>query len=453
MSKLDIIEKKKKRWDFLHEARKMHEDASEANRDLTKAEEKHFNELMREVEVLNLEIQEAEELEAATERDLEQGNFEVLDPNDWGGAPIFRRARTITKQHGLPGARMYRDLFGNNLDNGGFRTWKEFCEVLRSGRYDERLESRQHITFEDELGGYAVPTEYAGWLLDRSLESEIVRPRCQVWPMKAKTRKIPAWDGNVHLDDYGNLQLFGGFCAVWLGETEKAEEQIGKLRQIELTAKKLGIYASISNELAADGMDFDEQLSTALIKVTSFVMDFYALHGLGTESGQPLGVFNDPALITVERESAGTITYNDVVGLMARLHPVAANRAVWLANNDAREPLLTMTDKGNHLIWQPNARDGAPGNLMGYPVVWTEKVPGLGETSDLSLIDFSHFALGIRKEMSIEKSNAPGWSQDLTSYRNLMRLDTVGTWKEPVTPVGGINTLSWCVTLGVAQES
>jgi HK97 family phage major capsid protein len=469
MSKLDIIEKKKKRWDFLHEARKMHEDASEANRDLTKAEEKHFNELMREVEVLNLEIQEAEELEATTERDLEQGNFEVLDPNDWGGAPIFRRARTITKQHGLPGAKTYRGLFYDNehqpLDNGGFKTFKEFVEVLRSGKYDPRLtgfekpgiavvgEKRQFVTTTDYLGGYAVPEEWAAWLVDRSLESEIVRPRATVWQMGAKVRRVPAWAGSSHQAYEGGLQLYGGFTPVWMDEASLQSDQLAEIRQIELVAHKLGLYTSCSSELAADGLDFDAQLSAAIIKAISFTLDYYFLNGAGAEAGQPLGVLNDPALITVTRGAAGIIDYDDIVNMISRLHPSAAGKAIWIANFEAKPSLLTMVDGGGHLIWTPNARDGAPGNLLGFPVVWTEKTPGLGETGDLLLTDLSHYAIGIRKEMALERSNAPGWHQDLQSYRCLMRLDGQGTWEEPITPVQGSTTLSWAIALGVGEES
>jgi HK97 family phage major capsid protein len=43
-------------------------------------------------------------------------------------------------------------------------------------------------------GGFAVPEEFAAWLLDSSLESEIVRPRATVWPMKSDTIKVPGWD-------------------------------------------------------------------------------------------------------------------------------------------------------------------------------------------------------------------------------------------------------------------
>lgn len=441
---MDTIEKIRKRAELLQEARSMHDKAEEEKRDLTKEQESRFYECLRTAELLSTEI-EVEEFELRT--------TQVLDPEllSCGGAPVFRDS-ALPKRHVIPG-KTYRQLFGSQLDNNGFRTWKEFCDVMRSGRYDERLEKRQHITAEDILGGYSVPTEYAAWLVDKSLEAEIVRPRATVWQMASKYRKVPAWAGSSHVDGYGGLQLFGGFVPVWMDEASLQADQLAALRQVELEAHKLGLYTSVSSELEADGLDFDAQLSNAIIKAIGFTLDYYFLQGTGGEAGQPLGVLNDPALITVTRDTAESVVYDDIVNMISRLHPVAANNAIWIANHGCMPSLLTMVDAGNHLVWQPNARDGAPGNLLGYPLIRTEKLPALGCTGDLLLVDLSHYAVGIRETMTLERSNAPGWHQDLQSYRCLMRVDGQGTWDEPITPLEGAATLSWAVALGVAEGS
>jgi hypothetical protein len=43
----------------------------------------------------------------------------------------------------------------------------------------------------------------------------------------------------------------------------------GRLRLVQLRAKKLGILTRVSNELIADGVSFEEQLGKAIVKVTS----------------------------------------------------------------------------------------------------------------------------------------------------------------------------------------
>jgi len=46
-----------------------------------------------------------------------------------------------------------------------------------------------------EFGGYSVPEEYGAFLMDKSLENEIIRPRATVWAMGSETKKVPAFDG------------------------------------------------------------------------------------------------------------------------------------------------------------------------------------------------------------------------------------------------------------------
>lgn len=70
----------------------------------------------------------------------------------------------------------------------------------------------------------------------------------------------------------------------------------------------------------------------------------------------------------------------------------------------------------------------------------------LGTQGDVALVDFSQYTIGLRKEVSIDKSNAPGWTEDMTDFRVIVRVDGQGTWNEAITPKNG-DSLSWAVTL------
>jgi len=54
--------------------------------------------------------------------------------------------------------------------------------------------------------------------------------------------------------------------------------------------------------------------------------------------------------------------------------------------------------------------------------------------------------VGLRKEVSIERSMHVGWSTDETGYRAILRADGQGTWAKAFTPKNG-SPLSWAVTL------
>jgi len=454
----NVIEMWREKTKLVNEADAILSKAEKESRELSVAEKSAFDSLMARVKVLNEQIASEEEAQAR-----ELAEVQVVKGDSFR---MSRNSRVISVAQGKPGGKTYRSLFYGNeyapLDNGGFQSWQEFIEVVQSQRYDPRLkrlgheagvavigtEKRQFVGSDPGLGGYAVPEELTSWLMDRSLEAEIVRPRATVYPMAARTRRIPAWAGETHSGEYERpLSLFGGFTPVWLEEAEEATDQVATLRQIALTAYKLGLYTSVSNELAVDGLDFGTQLEQILVKAVSFTLDYYYLRGDGVN--KPLGVLNCPSLIEVPRETAGVITYTDVTNMYARLHPVAATKAVWVANYEVIPQLLTMTDTGGvNLVWRGNTND-----FMGLPLIKTEKTPGLGQTGDLLLADFSHYAIGVRREMSVEKSNAPGWERDLSSYRILLRTDGRDTWAGPITPVDGTDTLSWCVALGAPEGS
>lgn len=46
--------------------------------------------------------------------------------------------------------------------------------------------------------------------------------------------------------------------------------------------------------------------------------------------------------------------------------------------------------------------------IWGKEVIFTEKCPSLGKMGDLILADLSQYAIGIRKEISLDRSTAPG---------------------------------------------
>lgn len=85
-------------------------------------------------------------------------------------------------------------------------------------------------------------------------------------------------------------------------------------------------------------------------------------------------------------------------------------------------------------------------SLLGLELLFTEKLPVLGQKGDIVLVNFQHYALGLRKEVILEKSNAPGWTRDVMSYCVILRADGMGRWNKAQTPKNG-DSRSWVVTL------
>jgi HK97 family phage major capsid protein len=420
--------------------------AQKEGRGLTAAEVGQRADLKKEIEALIAERdsnKEEEELRTVLYGTGSTGPLTLCDPADNG--------QTVTNKATAPKAKDYRSLFGikkdQRLDVGGFNDFNEFLTILHSGRADQRLkmaESRAMTIGVPSGGGFIVPEEFAAWLLDQSLESEIVRPRAAVWPMISETKRVPGWDMSDHKNS-----LFGGLTAEWLAESGTATEKFAKLRQIMLSARKLACYTSASNELVADGVSFEEQLQGALVKTLGFYLDYSFIQGTG--AGQPLGIINDPSLITIEKETgqlANTVLYTNVLKMFARLAPQCMKNAIWIANQTCIPQMLSMTitiGTGGAIAPAVTQQNGKF-YLLTREVVFTEKCPALGSKGDLILCDPSQYSIGLRKEVSLDKSNAPGWLKDESSYRAIVRADGQGQWNTAISPKNG-DSLSWCVTL------
>ena len=347
----------------------------------------------------------------------------------------------------MPGdKKTYRSLFGvqgRSLDNGNFKNASEFIEVVGSGLFDPRLTRASQISGIASQGGFSVPDQFSSEWLDSSLPSEIVRPLCQLWPMTSETRKIPGWDG----EDMSAGKLFGGFEMEFLAEEGTGTKQTGKMKLLNLSAKKGAIFVDISSELESDGLGFQDQLTMALQKSISYGIDKSCLFGSG--AGQPLGAFNSSALIEVSAEGgqgADTIVYQNLTKMYAR--QLNKNNAVWLFNSDCVPQLMELTvavGTGGSVVKVMNEQNGQF-TIFGRPCYFTPHCKTLGDAGDCGFFDFGAYALGMRKEMSIDKSIHAGWTKDLVSYRIIIRFDGMPVLSEPIQPENGA-TLSPFVSL------
>lgn len=344
--------------------------------------------------------------------------------------------------------RHHAELFGKPTAaaDEGWKGFDDFRATVHGGRADPRVVAATSMGGAvGSDGGFLIPGQFTAELLDASLEDEVVRPLARVYPMtQGNERKIAGFDGRDHGDDLHGLR------GVWLEESGTSTRQKAKTRLLRLIAHKLGIYAQASNELIADGMTFEELLGQAMREAIGFDLDEAFLNGNGV--AKPLGVLNDPATITIAKEigqGADTVSYDNLKNMFARMHPAGRRRAVWVANSTAIPELLGLSlviGTGGSAV--PVMSEGSDGSfrILTRPVIFTEKVPALGDRGDISLVDFSQYAIGMRKEAVLDRSNGPGWFEDEGSYRMILRVDGRGRWAAPLAPRNGA-TLSWAVTL------
>jgi HK97 family phage major capsid protein len=421
----------------------IHNRSEAEGRQLTTQEQGTWDELIAEKRTVSARLAE---VEAAMETERNSSGAVQIPHSGvpWQQAGQAPEIAKVGKGFKARSAK-YRDVFPDApISNGGFNSFNEFMSAWHNApkQFDPRLRMSQGEN-TPALGGFLVPDEYAAMIMDAALENEIVRPRAQVWSMSSERRKVPAWDGFDHTSN-----LYGGFTAQWVSEGAAITATDAKTRLITLTANKLALLGNASNELVADVPGgFGTVYGAAMSAAASWFLDYYFLNGDG--AGQPLGVLRDPALVIQAKDSGDATTamsFKDIVAMFSRLHPSSIANAIWVASSTTIPALMSLSNANAPLVPLVTQQSDGKLYMLSKEILFTEKLPTLGNQGDILLADFSKYAIGLRQGTTLEQSQQAGFTTDSTYFRVITRLDGQGTWKAPVTPKNG-STLSWCVTL------
>ena len=101
-------------------------------------------------------------------------------------------------------------------------------------------------------------------------------------------------------------------------------------------------------------------------------------------------------------------------------------------------------------IWQANAVDGIPGQILGKPVIWDEKMEAAGTRGDVLLANWKFYLIGERQATTIESTQFESFLSDLTTWRMVSRGDGQPWLTAPITLADGSKQLSPFVVLSSA---
>ena len=259
-------------------------------------------------------------------------------------------------------------------------------------------------------GGYLVPDTLLPDLLTAVSEQSIVLPRAFVTDAPGTVRQ-PVVD--LSKGASGVFAWYGGIKFTWVGENSAIAETEPSFKQYTLRALTMAGIVRVSNRMLAS-TTFDAQLRRMLAESAANYLDYFFVRGSG--AGEPLGVLNAQALVSVTRDTANQFKPVDAAKMLERLMPGSLGRAVWLIHPTVL-PQLVQFSVGNTPVWQPNWQQGIAGTLMGIPVILTEKVNPLGTAGDVLLVDFSMYAVQMVRDIEIAASADAYFEFDQTAYR------------------------------------
>jgi HK97 family phage major capsid protein len=344
---------------------------------------------------------------------------------------------------------------GAKLDNM-FADVKEFMSAIWHGtRTEEALKAQHQIkeimnSFGSNVpadGGFLIPETLRSELLRIALEKAIVRSRARVIPMESLTVPFPMIDTTSNASN-----IYGGVTAYWTEEAASLTDSAPTFGRVKLEAKKLTAYSEIPNELFADSIiSLQMFINEIFPEAIAWFEDIAFIRGSGV--GEPLGFLNATATVTVNKEagqSAGTILWENIVKMYARMLPSSLQSAVWIAHIDTFPELATMAlsvGTGGSAIWLNNGVQGPPMTILGRPVFFTEKANSVGSAGDINFVDLSYYLIGDRQAIQADTSPHYRFQNDQTTVRFIERVDGRPWIQNAITPNRGANTLAPFVQL------
>lgn len=317
------------------------------------------------------------------------------------------------------------------------------------GKVDERLTTRAASGLNESTpsdGGFLVQQDFVTELLKRTYETGILASKVKKIPISTNVNgmKINAIDE----DSRANGSRWGGVQTYWEGEADEITASKPKFRQMELSLKKLTGLCYATDELLQDAAALEAVIRQAFAEEFGFKIDDAILSGSG--EGEPLGILNSGAIVTVAKEASqtDTITVENLIKMWNRLWSRSRANAVWYINQEL-EPYLYTLKIGDKPVYIPagGLSEKPYGTLFGRPVVPIEQCSAAGEVGDIILADIGQYLLidkgGIKSASSIHVR----FLYDENVFRFIYRVDGKPIWTKPLTPYKGSATVSPFVTL------
>jgi len=295
-------------------------------------------------------------------------------------------------------------------------------------------------------GGFLVDTDRAAGLMSRVYNIGELLQRVDMVGISAGSNAMTFYAEDETSRADGSRR--GGIRAYWAAEAAEKTASQPKFREMELKLRKVVGLVYSTDELLADATALEGWIMSNLPEELRFVVEDAVINGTG--AGQPLGILNSGAVVSVAKETgqaATSLVAENIMKMWARLWNTSRRSAVWLINQDCLPQLMQLQlpvgTGGVALYMPPGGLSAAPyGTLLGRPVIESEYCQTLGTQGDIYLIDFGQFQMiekgGIQSASSIHVR----FVYDETVFRFVYRVDGQPKWDAALTPKNGTNTVS-----------
>ena len=337
----------------------------------------------------------------------------------------------------------------------GWRNLGEYCLAVRQheteGVTDRRLQLRAATTFGQELvgadGGFAVPPDFRDTILVKVTGEQ---------SLMGFTNQVQTSSNGITIPtDETTPWGTSGIFAEWEGEGDTYAQRKPNLKQLNIKANKLIVFAPMTDELLEDTTALGQYVTTKAAAAINFKINDGIINGTG--AGQPAGILSSAALISITKANGqdnDSVVGENIINMWARLFVTNPSSVVWLINQDTLPELMTMSIPGQSEaganqatwgfpLWVPPRGESPFSTLLGRPVIVTQACQTLGDVGDVILADMSQYMTVIKSGgMRTDSSIHFYFDSGHTAFRVTMRIGGAPEWSGTISPFDGSNTLS-----------
>lgn len=311
-------------------------------------------------------------------------------------------------------------------------------DVLENSGREPRAEQRMDT---GAAGGFMIPPQFRSELLRVDPVASLVRPRAQVIPAGSPPDSaitIPA------LDQTGDTpeNVFGGVEVLWTGEGATISDTSAALREIKLEPEEVSGSVTITDKLLRNWQAYGVFVENLLRGAINQAEDRAFIFGDGV--AKPLGFQKAGARLTVPRQVAGKVSYLDLTGLISKVI-MRGGTPTWSASQGVMQEVLNMVDSFNRPIYVASPVAGVPGTILGYPVVWNNRNPGVGSAGDISAVDLSYYLIKDGSGPFVAVSEHVKFQQNKTVIKIWWNVDGQPWLTEPFTEENGFQVSPFVV--------
>ena len=239
-----------------------------------------------------------------------------------------------------------------------------------------------------------------GAIVPKTIADKVIMTAYNMSPILDKATKYNV-KGQLDVPVYGKDENDEDITVGYGEDFQELVEKAGKFSSVTMNDYLIGALAKIGNSLVNNT---DVDLVNIVINIMAeYVKLFLEKEALNGTVNKITGCKDIPVSQVVETETAGVISYDDLVKVKNKVIQSFRKGSIWVCSQDTATVLETMKDANERPLFVPDQTGEFDGLVLGYPVYVSDAMVEIGAgTEPIVFGNFSGLALKSTKELEIQ---------------------------------------------------